>query len=724
MSLPLRFHVAIALVGLSVLTTAAVLTFAYRASSDSLETQAMRAVDVAAREREQGLVRLLEQRQDRMRAFLGSVESLCGERTPGGAFGFEPECVRVALGGFQTAEHAAAADLSYGTRLLARQGRWPDGTPFVPAGQLATRSGVGYAMTAARGRLIVRIRLPLDEVRAIFQDRSGLDATGDVFLTDERGLLLTPAHSLQLMQPALSDALQPCLSGASGQQRLAKGDMIAAFRPVPALGGGCIVARLPNAEALVPIQQLGRRFVLASIGFLMIGVSVASVLARATTKPIRRLADTAGSLEAGRFDVQVPIEGPAEIRQLGRAFSRMVQSLGDLVQREHQARLQAEAANRTKDDFLALVSHELRTPLTAIMGWTSIVKHRRDDEALLTQALDTIERGAAGQARLIDELLDVSRIASGKLKLNAATDVSLTAVVNAALEAVQPSADKKGVTIGLQTDISGDIVSGDAGRLEQVVSNLLSNAIKFTPSGGRIDIAVSDAGNDTQIRITDTGIGISEDFLPHIFERFEQADTSITRSYGGLGLGLAIARHLVELHGGTIRAASDGPGHGATFTITIPRRLERRAIPRTAETRTVPPLLGGTRVLVVDDDQDTREVVRAILEQAGAEVMTTGSAAESRACFLTTQPDVIIADIGMPKEDGYSLLRSVRTRAPGELRDVPAIALTAHARPEDVEEALASGFQMHLAKPVNSSRLLSAVTTTLLDAWRVDDRRN
>ncbi len=724
MSLPLRYHVAIALVGLSALTTAAVLTFAYRASSDSLETQAMRAVDVAAREREQGLVRLLEQRQDRMRAFLGSVESLCGERTPAGTFGFEHECVRVALAGFQTAEHAATADLSYGTRLLARQGRWPDGTPFVPAGQLATITSGSYAMTAARGRLIVRVRLPLDEVRTIFQDRSGLDATGDVFLADEHGLLLTPAHSLQLMQPALGDSLQPCLAGASGQLRLTAGDMIAAFRPVPALGGGCIVARLPNAEALVPIHQLGRRFVFASIGFLMIGVSVASILARATTNPIRRLAATARSLEEGRFDLQVPIGGPEEIRQLGRAFSRMTRALGELVQREHEARLQAETANRTKDDFLAMVSHELRTPLTAIMGWTSIVKQRRDDDALLTHALDTIERGAAGQARLIDELLDVSRIASGKLTLNAADDVSLTAVVNAALEAVRPSAESKGVAIGLHADAKDDIVSGDAGRLEQVISNVVSNAVKFTPSGGRIDIAVAAAGDAAEVRIRDTGAGISEDFLPHIFERFEQADTSMTRTHGGLGLGLAIARHLVELHGGTIRAESAGAGRGAAFTISLPRRIERRAVVRATETRSVPPLLGGTRVLVVDDDRDTRDVVRMILEEAGAEVMTTDSAAETRACLLRTQPDVLIADIGMPKEDGYSLLRSVRTLAAGDVRDVPAIALTAHARPEDVEEALASGFQMHVAKPVSASRLLSAVTTTLLDAWQLDHRRN
>jgi signal transduction histidine kinase/CheY-like chemotaxis protein len=722
MSLPLRYHVAIALVGLNLVSTTALLTFVYRASSESLEAQATSAVGVAAREREQALVRLLEQRQDRMRAFLGSVESLCGERTPRGTFAFERECVRVALGGFRTAEHADAADLSYGTRLLSRQGQWPAGTPAIPDGQLAAvapdPAGASYSMRAARGSLTVQVRLPIDEINAVFQNRSGLDTTGEVFLTDRRGLLLTPARSLQAMQPALSDPIRPCLHGITGQLRVSDGDTITAFRPVEAIGGGCIVARLPYAEALVPIHQLGRRFVFGSIAFLMLGAIVSLILAGRATSPIRRLAEAAGSFEAGRFDAPIPIGGPSETRQLGKALSRMARSLGDVIRREQDARLQAESANRTKDDFLAMVSHELRTPLTAMMGWASIAQHRRGDEALLTQALDTIGRAASGQARLIDDLLDVSRIANGKLRLNTPANISLTSVINAALEAVRPSANSKGVTIALRVDSSNDTVAGDADRLEQVISNVLSNAVRFTPSGGRVDISVAGAGGLAEIRVADTGIGIPEEFLPHLFERFRQADSSVTRSHGGLGLGLAIARHLVELHGGTIRAESDGEGCGATFIISLPRHAASRAARRASDSPSVPPLLAGTRVLVVDDDPDTRDVVRAILEHAGAEVLTTESAADTRACLQRANPDVIIADIGMPKEDGYSLLRSVRTLAPDGIRGVPAIALTAHARPEDVEEALASGFQMHLAKPVNSSRLLSAVTTTLLNAWQ------
>jgi signal transduction histidine kinase len=725
MTFPLRYHVAVALVGLNVISTAALIGFAYRASSDSLEAQATRAVAVAAREREQALVRVLEQRQDRMRAFLGSVESLCGERNPSGSFAWERECVRGALRGFQTAEHADTADLSYGTRLLARRGTWPQGSPFIPAGQvagLAEDSGRSYAMRASLGRLAIRVRFPIDDLSPIFQDRSGLDASGDVFLTDQHGQPLIPGSSGEAMPAGLGRATLPCLAGTADQLHVNDDgtNVIAAFRPVPALGGGCIVARVPYAEALVPIRQLGRRFVLGSLAFIMLGAIFSLVLARTATKPIRRLAETARSLEAGRFDAAVPISGPTEIRQLGSALSNMARSVGELVHREHAARLQAEAANGTKDEFLAMVSHELRTPLTAIMGWTSIIKHRRGDEALLTQALDTIERSAGGQARMIDELLDLSRIANGKLRLNAAVDVSLTAVVDETLGAVQPAANAKNLTISRRIVGDADIVAGDADRLQQVMSNLLSNAVRFTPAGGRIEIAIVETIGGTEIRVADTGIGIAPEFLPYVFDRFQQADSSMTRAYGGLGLGLAIARHLVELHGGTIRAESAGTGCGATFIISLPRPVASAARARTLEpaARAVPPLLGGTRILVVDDDPDTRDVLRAILEDAGADVVTTGSAAETRAYLQGAHPDVLIADIGMPKEDGYALLRSVRALAPDEISQVPAIALTAHARPEDVEQALSSGFQMHLAKPVDSSRLLSAVTTTLLNAWR------
>jgi len=313
------------------------------------------------------------------------------------------------------------------------------------------------------------------------------------------------------------------------------------------------------------------------------------------------------------------------------------------------------------------------------------------------------------------------RIVSGKLRVNLSGDVPLDAIVEAAVEAARPSAVAKRIDIQTTIDGSGHSVAGDAGRLQQVVGNLLSNAVRYTPQGGRVAVSVTDAGSAIEIRVEDSGIGIDPEFLPHVFERFRQADSGrTTRSYGGLGLGLAIARHLVELHGGTIDAQSAGRGCGATFIVRLPRRAVADAPTSRLEPvreRSVPPLLEGTRILVVDDDSETREVVRAILESAGALVATAASAEATRAVLRQSKPDVLIADIGMPNEDGYALIRSVRAGGPELSPDMPAIALTAHVRPEDVEEAMASGFQAHLAKPVDPSKLLSAVAATIARHW-------
>ncbi len=732
MSFPLRYQVAVALVGLNVIVTAALATYTYRAARASLESQASRAVDVAARERAQALTRLLQQRHDRMRAFLGSVESLCGERTDQGTYAFEQGCVRVALGGFQTAEHAEAAELRYGMRQLAVRGSWePPLNSKQPlsipqTGQLATISADGadssYTMEAARQRLTVRVRIPLDDVDAILQDRSGLDTNGEVFLTNSRGLSLTTTRDPRGSLTALNGPLQACLSGTSDQVRVVDDrgtDTISAFQPVPAVGGGCIVANRPYADTLVPIRELGRQFVLGSIVFITLGGIIAVVIARTATKPIARLAVAARELEAGRFDQPVPIAGPLEVQQLGRALSSMSRSVGDLVQREHDARLEAEAANRTKDDFLAMLSHELRTPLTSILGWSTTLMNHRTDEALDTEGLQAIERAATRQARLVEELLDVSRIITGKLRLNIVSQASLTQVVEAALEEARPTAEAKGLEIIRRMTPEPLLIAGDVGRLQQVVGNLLSNAVRFTPAGGRIEVVLANIDETAEIRVTDTGIGISPEFLPRVFERFKQADSSTTRSYGGLGLGLAIARHFVELHGGTIRAESAGEGCGAAFIVRLPCHVAP-AVARGLESvrrTSVPPLLEGTRILVVDDDPDTVAVLKAILTGAGAIVHTTGSADETRELLQLGHPDLIIADIGMPKEDGYSLIRSVRSLESAEVAQVPAIALTAHARPEDAEQAFASGFQMYLAKPVDSAKLLSAVTATLVRSW-------
>ena len=701
MSVPLRYHVAAAMVGLNVIGVVALATFAFRTSRETLEQQATLAVEVAARAREESLIRLLEGRRDRLTAFLGSLESLCGERVSAGPFDWEPQCVRVAVSGFQTAERALAVELRYRARRIASRGTWTDAsTPLAP-GQLTVidaQEGRGsYIVPARRGDLAARARYLVDDINAVFSDRSGLEPRGEVFLTSPDGTLVTAARD-----PHSTSA-------------------IARSRVVPAVGGGSIVANVQRAVALIPIQELARRVIFAAAAFMITGTVIAMVLARATTGPMARLAASARALEAGHFDEPVPIGGPTEVRQLGRALSSMATSLGVLVQREKEARLEAEAANRTKDDFLAMLSHELRTPLTAILGWSSIMLRRGGHHPLALQGLDAIERSARTQARLVDELLDVSRIVSGKLRLTLTGDVSIVRIVDVAVEAARPSADAKRIEIVMSVDSSPCLVTGDAGRLQQVMANLLSNAVRFTPEGGRIEVSISaDGGDAVDVRVKDSGVGIAPDFLPHVFERFRQADSSTTRAYGGLGLGLAIARHIVELHGGTIRAESVGPGFGATFVVRLPRHAAADAVPTRLEPvreRSVPPLLEGVRILVVDDDRETRDVVRAILEEAGAVVATTESADQTRALLRRAHPDMIIADIGMPSEDGYSLMRSVRQLDSASAEEMPAIALTAHVRPEDVEEALASGFQMHLPKPIDPTKLLSAVTTTLLRNW-------
>jgi CheY-like chemotaxis protein/nitrogen-specific signal transduction histidine kinase len=392
----------------------------------------------------------------------------------------------------------------------------------------------------------------------------------------------------------------------------------------------------------------------------------------------------------------------------------MAKAVGELVQREKAARLEAETANRTKDDFLGTLSHELRTPLTAIVGWVSMMRQRKLDPAREEHALQVIERSARTEVRLVEDLLDVTRIVNGQLRLKIG-EVSLVGVVDAAIEAVRPAAEMKGVALNRQVD--GDVMTvvGDPHRLQQVVWNLLANSVRFTPRGGRVDVTVRAAGATTELSVRDTGIGIAPALLPYVFERFRQGDTGTMRAHGGLGLGLAIVRHLVELHGGTVRAYSEGQDRGSTFTVTLasaPQRAEdrpsRRAAPSDVDLR-------GICVLVVDDDPDAREVVRAMLEAAGASVATTASARDTRVLVHRLHPDVLIADIGMPGEDGYSLMRSLRAEERGDRR-LPAIALTAHARAEDVERALESGFAIHVAKPVDATQLLATISTLLRPA--------
>jgi signal transduction histidine kinase/ActR/RegA family two-component response regulator len=403
-------------------------------------------------------------------------------------------------------------------------------------------------------------------------------------------------------------------------------------------------------------------------------------------------------------------------RRLTESDLSLAQSLADRgALAADNARLYREAqeANRMKDEFLATLSHELRTPLNAIVGWTKLLQGNQLDEPTRTRAVDTIDRNARAQTQLIEDILDVSRIVAGKLHLNVRA-VDLASVVEGALDSVRHAAEAKGVR--LVTDVARAIgpLEGDGDRLQQVTWNLLSNAIKFTPRGGTVRVRLRSEGDHAELSVQDDGMGIRPEFLPHVFERFRQADSSSTRPHGGLGLGLAIVRHLVELHGGSVDVASEGEGKGATFTVRLPFR-EETASPgpsrRPERAEQAPPRLHGVEVLVVEDEEDARELIRTILEQLGAGVLTAASGAEALAALDQSHPNVMLSDIEMPGMDGYRLMRAVRERPADRGGRIPAVALTAYARPEERAAALEAGFQRHVSKPVEPSELAAVVSS-------------
>ena len=378
-----------------------------------------------------------------------------------------------------------------------------------------------------------------------------------------------------------------------------------------------------------------------------------------------------------------------------------------LLEQEQAAREAAERANRVKDEFLAILSHELRSPLNPILGWTKLLQTRKFDETKMAQALATIERNAKLQTQLIDDLLDVAKILRGKLSLNT-TSVNLSFVIEAAIDTVRTTAVAKSISLHSVLPNIGQVL-GDAARLQQIVWNLLSNAIKFTPNHGQVNITLERVGDRAEITVTDTGKGINPDFLPYIFESFRQEDASIARKYGGLGLGLAIVRQLVEAHGGTITANSPGEGLGATFTVRLPLLNVEPEIKKLDELPQQALDLTGIRVLAVDDDPDARELLTALLSQYGADVLTVASAAQVLTNLEAFQPDVLVSDIGMPEVDGYTLIRQVRALPPQRGGQIPAIALTAYAREDDRWRAITSGYQRHVTKPLEPEQLVQAV---------------
>ena len=437
------------------------------------------------------------------------------------------------------------------------------------------------------------------------------------------------------------------------------------------------------------------------------------------------------SIETGEpFEMEFPLRGAdgefrwflTRVRPLHGGDGKIVRWFGvnaDIHEQKEAAR-RTEEASRAKDEFLATASHELRTPLNAILGWARMLRSGQVDPSAYARGLETIERNAQAQVRLIEDILDGSRIITGKLHLEI-VPFDLTALVRAAMDAVRPAADAKGIRLTVTVDPeAARVMMGDPERLQQVVWNLVNNAVKFTPRGGAVAVGLARSETHIELTVADTGQGISREFLPHVFERFRQADGSTTRRYGGLGLGLALVRHLVEAHGGSVRAESEGDGRGARFVVLVPVQAVTPTQVESDRTRTevTSPLgaqmsLAGLTVLVVDDEHDARELVSVVLRANGAEVTTAATAEQALEALVRIAPVMLISDIGMPDVDGYELLRRVRTSFGAHGAAIPAIALTAYSREQDRRRALEAGFQTHVSKPVEPAELVRAVASLL-----------
>jgi len=442
-----------------------------------------------------------------------------------------------------------------------------------------------------------------------------------------------------------------------------------------------------------------------------------------STPLISRRGDTIGVLSVLFVEPHRPSDRETRLMDLyariaadsiesARLHQRLQQELEDRRQslaREHIARAEAETANRMKDEFLATVSHELRAPLNAILGWSHILRGGKPDEATVARGVEVIERNAQTQAQLIEDILDTSRVITGSLRLNRGP-VDLSTVINAATDSVRLSAEAKGVQLAVILDPAARDVTGDASRLQQVIWNLLANAIKFTASGGRVEVRLQRADGQAQITVTDTGEGVAAEFLPFIFDRFRQADSTITRRHGGLGLGLAIVRHLVELHEGIVQVESRGEGHGSSFIVRLSlaeQHVEGVRIGPAAGG--APRALQGTQILVVDDDQDALDMLTRVLTEAGAAVRTAASATEALALLRWIRPDVLVSDLAMPDEDAYSLIRNLRAIERAGGRETPAVALTAYVRVQDRARAVAAGFNVLVEKPVDPEELIAVL---------------
>lgn len=714
-TLPLSIQLLLIFVGLLAGMAAVLTTAAHRSLLATLAADANRHVSLAARTREQTLSQLFQLRQQRAQGFLASLEALCAEPAGSGRLAWASDCVRPMLDDFRRSERALGSVLTYRQRTIRRSGRRVSGeTPGESALAKMVRTPKGtveYVMRATRRQAALTVQFDHEEVAKLFDDPPALGRSAEVFLVDDTGHFLTPSPEPSSSVAQTAALLSRCRSGDDGFVDLDYRGVksFQSFRPLAALGTACVGARLPYEEALAPAEHLRVDLIRHAALFVAVGVVLSLVAAHWVAAPVRRLALSARQLQTGQFERPIPLGGPSEVRALGRAFNAMGNNLAELVAKEQAARREAEDASRSKDEFLTTVSHELRTPLTAVLGWAHLLRSKTVSPDELRHGLAVIERAGRAQNRLIDDLLDVSRIVSDRLRM-VREPVALKEVAEAALDALRPQAEDK--QIDIQADVSDAIVLGDARRLEQVVGNLLWNAIKFTGPSGHIHLTLKPANRHVILSVSDTGVGISAQFLPYVFEWFRQADPR-SHSQAGLGLGLGIVRHIVQLHGGSVRAESLGPGRGATFTVTLPiHEPAALALPERTSRKQTPSIahrLDRARVLVVEDDDDARELVRATLESAGASVQTVSNAGDARQEMLAERPDVLVSDIRLPEEDGYSLIRSLR----GAGIATPAIALTAYARREDADAARAAGYQIHIPKPIDALRLVEAVETLI-----------
>jgi signal transduction histidine kinase len=718
-ALPLSVQLLLTFVGLVVGIVAVLTRTAYTSLLANLEAEASRNVALATRTREQTVTQLFLLRQQRAQGFLASLESFCAEPIGSGRVAWVDDCARTMVNDFRKSERAVGAVLTYRNRRLIRSGSPVAAgtpTPGALAKVIRTEDGaVEYLMRAALRDTALTLQFDHDLVGRLFDERAGLDRNADVFLVDHEGQFLTRERDdlASVSADREVEFLKHCRAGSEAFVDLDHRGVksFQSFRPLKPLGTACVAASLGYEDALAPAEKLRADLVIRGSWFVLIGAVLSLVASHWISRPVRRLAVSARKLQTGRFDRPVPVAGPSEVRALGRAFNAMGNDLAELVAKEQAARRVAEDANHAKDEFLATVSHELRTPLNAILGWAQMLRSDKLPADQIRHGISVIERSARAQTQLIDDLLDVSRIVSKRLRI-AREPVALVEVIDTALDAVGPQAAAKQVEI--ETDLSDSgVVLGDPRRLEQVVWNLAWNAVKFSQTSGKVSVRLKRVDRQMVLSVTDTGVGISSAFLPYVFEWFRQEDAR-SRSQSGLGLGLGIVRHLVQLHGGSVRAESGGLGKGATFTVTLP--IHKPAAPVLSAAYLPAPTdepivhrLDAARILIVEDDGDTREVVRATLESAGASVEVVANAHDARREMFADAPDVLISDIRMPEEDGYSLIRSLR----GAGIETPAIALTAYARQEDAEEARAAGFQIHLPKPVDATQLVDAVATLL-----------